>query len=799
MAERARTLDDRTTSGGDVPAAPVIAPVAPVSNREAANRLGADSGTVLQFDEVAGLGGLAGNRAVVNRLGQAGGSGAAPAPIRAAGPAPTPTTTPAGPTTTPAGPTTTPAGPTAAPTTAAPVSATAVAEDPPIEWINGLPDEVRRQIDAINLQAYASANAATKKKYDDQRIANRKTFMATMQWLFGTYEAVQKHFEDVKPMNTDAGHVLYAHVSTRERLRAAQDLLKAQNVPMPMTDVALGMRGDHLHRAGKSPGWFTHAVGFAVDWRAYHGVRITDTRTITLFQTVTGGTPHFEFGMDPQKRIDLITKMGQGRAAEADKTAFLNRLETEYTRLAANSETFKHDLPEANLKKLHDFAVTIADARTALAAAAKRLGQLKAGRAAKDKLDAAQATVDAAQKAFDDAHRAAVTELPKIFEPWVKKLDTEIAKIDKVAADADVDLTKLTGTFGFGELAKKITDLAALQHRLESVATAELRSVLAIHHDALDIAARVDAAQQFLAAPGTATLPPESATWSADLDEVKAGNDAVVAGLGPLETTLHGILPRAVVEPRAVPPAKVTPVRKQTLTALRVAVDKLPARVTRSADKVTPAATQFAEATTDLAAAKRDEAERTAYRAEKVTALGGGADRVSQKKGRDAVEALLQQKLKWLDLKNAKDALLTDVDGYVFKPKDVSDPGITQLVGQLPGTEGGGVFTPDAEGGESKARAGDWDSAHGFNLAFMKAMVSSGFELGVAWKGGSDTMHFELAEGRTMLTTHGAEPVVAGAAMKAQEEKDAKEAAERKAAAEKAAAAKAAADRAATP
>jgi hypothetical protein len=55
----------------------------------------------------------------------------------------------------------------------------------------------------------------------------------------------------------------------------------------------------------------------------------------------------------------------------------------------------------------------------------------------------------------------------------------------------------------------------------------------------------------------------------------------------------------------------------------------------------------------------------------------------------------------------------------------------------------------------------------------MKAMVSSGFELGVAWKGGSDTMHFELAEGRNMLTSFGAEPVVAGATLKAREDEEA--------------------------
>ncbi len=45
-------------------------------------------------------------------------------------------------------------------------------------------------------------------------------------------------------------------------------------------------------------------------------------------------------------------------------------------------------------------------------------------------------------------------------------------------------------------------------------------------------------------------------------------------------------------------------------------------------------------------------------------------------------------------------------------------------------------------------------------------MVSHGFELGVAWAGESDTMHFELVEGRRLLEQHGSRALTAGKKLK---------------------------------
>ena len=48
----------------------------------------------------------------------------------------------------------------------------------------------------------------------------------------------------------------------------------------------------------------------------------------------------------------------------------------------------------------------------------------------------------------------------------------------------------------------------------------------------------------------------------------------------------------------------------------------------------------------------------------------------------------------------------------------------------------------------------------------MKTMVSHGFELGVAWEGWSDTMHFELVEGRKRLESHGKQALSSGGMLK---------------------------------
>ena len=231
-------------------------------------------------------------------------------------------------------------------------------------------------------------------------------------------------------------------------------------------------------------------------------------------------------------------------------------------------------------------------------------------------------------------------------------------------------------------------------------------------------------------------------------------------------------MPKAPTEPKPPAVPRATAINDAQVAALSAQADKVQAKITTVAGKLTPIGGPLTDLVNQITAASADIATRREYRKEKVTELGGGTDKAAQQKGEAEVAALLAQKVQLLRLKEAKTGLETDAKDFVFKGPDVRDPGITQLLGMMSGTRGGGFFTPDAEtGGADKAKAGKWSDTEGFNLAFAKAMLSNGFEWGVAWEGQSDTMHFELVEGRRLLESGGTRALGAGHQLAAQEKK----------------------------
>jgi len=633
---------------------------------------------------------------------------------------------------------------------------------PDIGWIEGLDPHIKTQIDTFS-EAYLQAQKTdiARQKVLDARTANRTTFMHTMRTLFGTDAKIQEHFEAIKPMNNDRANPLWAHVSTRERLLNVQDELKQQDSPMPNTDVALGLRGDHLHPQGKTAGWFTHATGFAIDWKAYATPHIVSGALIKLFGEVTGGTPHIDFGMSTKARLDLIEKMGQGTATQADSQSLLDRVESEYKRLKANSDKFKTDLPDTSLAQLRE----VEDARNVLIRAQANLAYLM--RSKKPTAEAQKAVAEA-KADFDKKKATATAHLTEIFAPWITKLDARIAEIDKVAAAKGVDLDKLTGSYGFGELSKKLAGLRDKAGPLQQRATALAARVLAVQQEINTIAARIAAAKAWLADPKTTA----AAGLDADLDSVSAKLTGLTAALAPLKTSLALLVPKAPTEPKPPPPPKAAATGGPQAAALGIQADKIPSKIKAIDTQLAPLTGPLTDLVNQIAATTSDIAARKEYRSLKVTELGGGTDKAAQQRGEAEVTALLVKKVQLLSLREAKHGLETNANEFVFKGPDVRDPGITQLLGMMSGTRGGGFFTPDAEtGGADKAKAGKWSDTEGFNLAFAKAMLSNGFEWGVAWQGESDTMHFELVEGRRLLESGGSRALVAGAQLAEQEKK----------------------------
>src|SRR6266849_2420916 len=101
----------------------------------------------------------------------------------AGGPAPLPGTTTAK----------APASSAPAPPATTPAPKPAPAPAPLIAWIKELQD----QIDNLSGAFLATHKPA---EVQDQRDANRGTFMETMKWLFGSYANAEAHFRDIKPM-----------------------------------------------------------------------------------------------------------------------------------------------------------------------------------------------------------------------------------------------------------------------------------------------------------------------------------------------------------------------------------------------------------------------------------------------------------------------------------------------------------------------------------------------------------------------------------------------------------------------
>jgi len=447
--------------------------------------------------------------------------------------------------------------------------------------------------------------------------------------------------------------------------------------------------------------------------------------------------------------------MGQGKADPAQASKFLDKVESEYTRLKDGSQKFKTDLPETSLAPLRE----VEEARTALNSAQYKLLQLRNRGAKKDAIEAAVEEVSTAQADFDTKLKSAQAHLKEIFEPWTRKLDERITAINKEAADKGVDLEKLSGQFKFKELNDQLHKLQLQEASGKQTAKRVLADVLSVQRQVLLVSARIAAARIWLESHPDA--PPE---WSSGLDDVEAAIGELNSSLEPVKQSLQALLPGVAVEPAAPPAQRPQPLSDRYIAALGDSLKPLPDRVAKSATTLDPVIKPLTELVGNEAAVKQEIAERTQYRAEATKRLGGAT-----------VDELLKKKAKILALKGAKDALETDAAGFVFKARDVRDPAITQLLGMQSGTQGGGFFTPQAEtGGEAEAKKGQWSGEHGFNMKFFRSMVAHGFELGVAWTGMADTMHFELAEGRQLLETAGKEALVAGASLRAAEAKAAK-------------------------
>ena len=637
----------------------------------------------------------------------------------------------------------------------APAPTGAVVQAPDLAWIDTLPGFVTAQIDAFSQDYFDKQPPARQQKLLEKRDQNRNTFVVNMRPYLGSDAAIEAHFKDVAPI---PGTDLWAHGSTRARLLEVKADVESQASPMPRTSVGQALRGRHLHPAGKDPGagMMTHALGFAVDWKAYAAPHVKDPRLHALFEAVTGGKPamHLKLGAKTlgwTARHDLIEQIGKGTADPERERQLMASIESEYARLKQASDDFKVSLPEASLAQLR----VVEDARDVVSAAVRSLTAIKKKRRRTPaELQAAVAALADAKAAFASAKQTIKPQLKTIFDPWLKRIAARIDAINAAALAKGVNLeTDVTSEATLKDLRARVKAIDKRERPHERVAKSALAEVRRIEQDLRRIAARVRAAEAWLAAP-TGRRPPnaeDAEAWARDVAQVAASAATGLEELGPLKAELGSLLPGAKLDVPAAAPAAPRRPSTRDIAAWRTAVEAVPGRIEAASQKLGPVREPLAS----LVAEERSTAADLASRVEHNKG-------VAARLGAAGLRALQDEKVQLFHLQRTGEALMGDLD-FVFKDRDVADPAITQLLGMMAGTQGGGFFTPDPEtGGEAAAKKGEWSGGQGYNLTFFKAMVRHGFELGVAWEQSPDTMHFELVEGRRLAESGGTRAMTAG-------------------------------------
>jgi hypothetical protein len=716
---------------------------------------------VLELQEAAG------NAAVTGLLQRQPTPDPKPAPTGGPKPGPTP-----GPGPNPTGGTGTPTGTTTPPVTTPPPDPLA---DSRIKWIEDLPTTLRLSIDSVGdsklgnrIRALDASiarqqavvdkaatkdakEAATKAMESDADVkakaelnrvqgnrwsTNRIAFMDYLGCSLGGDAGVERYYRAMVPFGT---HELWVHPEVARRLIRVRDDLKAESIPMPETDVGFGLRGRHIHPAKEDmyPGMMIHSLGIAIDWEAYKNVHFKDEAEMALVDAVIGGSHSMQL---PTRGLQTIVAMGeqamgntltaQQQKDYANASTVIDTIGTEYDRLAKGSDdlrdslTFDKDTLLALHHTLIDLQAPIPGLETRLTAAQRR----------KDKKD-----VPGAQKALDDAKKALADkmvevkpQLQALFKPWTDALDKAIAATRKEAEPL----------LGGRPLEEVITDLG-MESKRQGVATATkpaagdlaklLKDTKTTTTGTAAIRAKVASARAYLDTKGS---DDEKAQWTAKLVDLEARAAKVIGRAAATQSEAQVLGGNAPVAAGALAAAKAKKPGnwdkdvagwEADLVKLETAVGTGETALASASAKLTPEAIQQAHTFRDERAA---------------------SEAIRSKVTKPQFAQLQALKVRLFNQKQASERLLNDAS-FMFKPQDVRNPGVAQLVGVL-GQDpkkkvdlGGGGFFGTSTAGLEAIQKGKPTSRSGFGKRFFQVMAQYGFEPAATWHT-ADTMHFQV-------------------------------------------------------
>jgi hypothetical protein len=189
-------------------------------------------------------------------------------------------------------------------------------------------------------------------------IKNRVDFLIGMTRYLGSVGEVITHFSAIERVAVPGDVNLHSRAAAR--LKMVADYLQQQQMLMPASTIALGLRNRYRPHQRNSKGKMAHPLGYAIDYRATSNPMITDPRLAELLELQGGGTINFQFedmrgnAMNFGARRNLIQEMGKQMASGELKEemkgradSFLTQFEAEFTRVSQVSKTFKQNITES--------------------------------------------------------------------------------------------------------------------------------------------------------------------------------------------------------------------------------------------------------------------------------------------------------------------------------------------------------------------------------------------------------------------------------------------------------------------
>ena len=191
-----------------------------------------------------------------------------------------------------------------------------------IEWIDGLPAEIQRQIRGGR--------------------PGRVDFMGKMSAVLGGVEAVKQHFRAMSEFHI-GGVKLWMHEGAGRRVVDAVDAYSAgsSGVPIPRPHNALSLRGRHRGKHGF--GLMGHPLGISIDFDPRHNPHLHERRWIAA--TLGRGTTRVVLRRSdgrPYTRdegVAIVARLGRAEGGEASSPEFAALLESAEDSFRAMADT----------------------------------------------------------------------------------------------------------------------------------------------------------------------------------------------------------------------------------------------------------------------------------------------------------------------------------------------------------------------------------------------------------------------------------------------------------------------------